>query len=65
VDKHRTGQPQTEVTFKNWNLAPQTSDATFTPNMPAEYEGIAILQRAAAVKGATASPAPEPAPPVK
>jgi hypothetical protein len=65
VDKHRTGQPLTEVTFKNWNLAPQTSDATFTPRVPAEYEGIAILQRAAAVKGATASPAPDPAPPAK
>jgi hypothetical protein len=65
VDKHRTGQPLTEVTFKNWNLAPQTSDATFTPNVPAEYEGIAILQRAAAVKGAAASPAPDPTPPVK
>ena len=59
MDKHRTGQPLTDVTFTNWNLAPQTSDATFTPNVPAEYEGIAILQRAAAVKGAAApSPAP-------
>jgi len=65
VDKHRTGQPLTQVTFTNWNLAPQTSDATFTPNVPAEYEGIAILQRAAAVKSAAASPAPDPGPPVK
>ena len=66
VGKHRTGQPVTEVTFKNWNLAPQTSDATFTPSVPAEYEGIAILQRAAAVKTASASTtAPEPGSPAK
>ena len=66
VGKHRTGQPVTEVTFKNWNLAPQTSDATFTPSVPAEYEGIAILQRAAAVKSASASTtAPEPGAPAK
>ena len=66
VGKHRTGQPVTEVTFKNWNLAPQTSDATFTPSVPAEYEGIAIVQRAAAVKTASASTtAPEPGAPAK
>lgn len=66
VGKHRTGEPVTEVTFKNWNLAPQTSDATFTPSVPAEYEGIAILQRAAAVKTASASTtAPEPGSPAK
>ena len=44
------GQPLTDVTFTEWNLAPQTGDAEFTPNVPADYEGIAILQRAAAVK---------------
>ena len=33
-----------------WNLAPQITDATFAPSVPADYEGIAILQRAAAVK---------------
>jgi hypothetical protein len=62
VDKHRTGQPVTDVTFTRWNLSPQTSDATFTPNVPAEYEGIAILQRVAAVKAATATPATESGP---
>jgi len=43
------------VTFNEWNLAAQTSDATFKPKLPADYEGIAILQRAAAVKH-TATP---------
>ena len=65
VDKHRTGQPVTDVTFTGWNLSPQTTDATFTPKVPAEYEGIAILQRVAAIKAATASTAPQPDPAVK
>ena len=50
VSKARTGQPVIDVTFTAWNLAPQVDDATFTPKVPAEYEGIALLQRAAAVK---------------
>ncbi len=65
VNKHRTGQPLTDVTFTAWNFAPQASDATFTPSVPAEYEGIAILQRAAAVKSASAAPAPQPDAPAK
>jgi hypothetical protein len=65
VNTKRTGQPLTDVTFTTWNFAPQTSDATFTPSMPAEYEGIAMLQRVAAVKSAGAAPAPEPDAPAK
>ena len=56
AQKRRTGQPMIDVTFNEWNLAPQTSDATFVPKLPADYEGIAIVQRAAAVKN-TAGPA--------
>jgi len=56
VQKRRTGQPVIDLTFNEWNLAPQTSDATFKPKVPADYEGIAIVQRAAAVKN-TAAPA--------
>ena len=56
VQKRRTGQPVIDVTFNDWNLAPQTSDATFVPKLPADYEGIAVVQRAAAVKN-TAVPA--------
>ena len=63
VQKGRTGKPMTDVTFASWSLAPEVSDATFTPNLPADYEGIAILQRAAAVKSTLpAQPAAEPAP---
>jgi hypothetical protein len=65
VAKYRTGQPSTDVTFTSWNFAPRTSDATFTPSVPADYEGIAILQRAAAVKAANATPSQAPDAPVK
>jgi hypothetical protein len=37
---------KTEITFTNWNLAPQIADNRFTPTVPADYEGIAMLQRA-------------------
>jgi len=50
VQKKRTGQPVADVTFNRWNFAPEISNASFTPKLPADYEGIAVLQRAAAVK---------------
>jgi hypothetical protein len=58
VQKSRAGRPVIDVTFTKWDLAPQTSDETFTPKVPADYEGIAVLQRTAAVKqAATSAPA--------
>ena len=64
VQKRRTVEPVTDVTFTEWNLAPSITDATFVPKVPAEYEGIAVVQRAAAIKHATATnPAPDPAAP--
>jgi len=63
VQKARTGQPVIDLTFTAWDLAPQISDATFVPKVPADYEGIAILQRAAAVKNAAAATPAEPAAP--
>ena len=57
VQKRRTGQPIVDVTFTVWNLTPQVTDATFVPKVPPEYEGIAVVQRAAAIKNA---PPPEP-----
>ena len=64
VQTHRTGQPVTDVTFKEWNLTPSITDATFVPKVPADYEGIAVVQRAAAVKHmAAADPPPDPAAP--
>jgi hypothetical protein len=52
LQKGRTGQPMVDVTFTEWNFAPQITDATFVPKVPADYEGIAVIQRAAAVKKA-------------
>jgi hypothetical protein len=34
------------ATYSNWNLAAQTADNRFTPAVPADYEGIAMIQRA-------------------
>ena len=63
VQKARRGEPVTDVTFSDWNLAPSVTDATFVPHVPAEYEGIAILQRAAAIKHTAPAGVPQgPAP---
>lgn len=58
VQKGRTGQPAIDVTFTQWDLAPSLPDEAFKPQVPADYEGIAVLQRAAAIRStATADPA--------
>src|SRR5688572_3885877 len=41
VQKRRRGQPEVDLTFTAWNLAPQVTTATFVPKLPADYEGIA------------------------
>jgi hypothetical protein len=43
-----------EVTFKEWNFAPQISAERFTPTVPPDYEGIAIVQRARVLKNVAA-----------
>jgi hypothetical protein len=63
VQKRRTGQPVVDVTFNTWDVAPQITDATFVPKVPADYEGIAVVQRAAAVKNSAAAGSTEPAAP--
>jgi len=64
VQKARTGEPATDVTFAEWKLGPTITDADFVPKLPAEYEGIAILQRAAAIRHtAPADPPAAPAAP--
>jgi hypothetical protein len=47
--KARRGQPKTEILFKDWNLSPQVTDATFVAKVPDDYEGIPVIQRASAV----------------
>jgi hypothetical protein len=62
VQKTRTGQPVIDVTFNAWNLSPQITDATFRPAVPADYEGVAVVQRAAAIKNAGSAAPTAPAP---
>jgi hypothetical protein len=50
IQKARKEKPVADIVFTSWDLAPQFADATFVPNVPAEYEGIAMLQQSAAVK---------------
>lgn len=38
------------MTFKNWNLAPQIASDRFDPTVPADYEGVAVIQRARVLK---------------
>jgi hypothetical protein len=47
TEKKQKGSPVIDVTFSNWNLAASAPDDTFKPKVPQDYEGIAILQRAA------------------
>jgi hypothetical protein len=63
VQKRRTGQPVTDVTFTEWNLAAPVTDAMFVPHVPADYEGIAAVQRAAAIKHTPLADLPGGAPP--
>ena len=65
VQKSRRGEPAVDLTFTSWDLAAKVTDATFVPKVPADYEGIAIIQRAAAVKAAAAAPAADPTAPAK
>ena len=65
VQKSRSGTPAVDVTFTAWNFAPQKDDEAFVPKVPADYEGIAVLQRSAAVKGNVASADPAESAPRK
>ena len=60
VQKKRRGQPEVDLTFTAWNLAPQVTAAAFVQKLPADYEGIAIVQRAAAIRNAAAAKPAEP-----
>jgi hypothetical protein len=35
-----------DLTFKNWNFTAQIAGDRFDPTVPADYEGVAIIQRA-------------------
>ena len=55
-----------DLKFSDWNLSPTLGDERFKPSVPADYEGIAILQRARVLKNIPAEEAaPAAAAPVK
>ena len=53
-----------DLAYSNWNLAPTIADGQFDAKVPADFEGIAILQRARVLRNIpedTAAPAASPA----
>jgi hypothetical protein len=56
---------QIDMAFSDWNFAPTIADDRFTPKVPADYEGIAMVQRARVLRNIpddAAAPAPAAAP---
>jgi hypothetical protein len=49
-----------DTTFRGWDLAPTLPDDQFKPSVPADYEGVAILQRAAVLRSAAAEGGGQP-----
>jgi hypothetical protein len=47
-----------DVTFRNWNLTPSIPGDRFNPKVPQDYEGIAVVQRAAVLQNVPDVPAP-------
>jgi hypothetical protein len=47
-----------DVTFSDWNLAPSIDAARFHATVPADYEGIAMIQRAAILRNNPEEPVP-------
>jgi len=58
VQTGKKGQPATDTHFTAWDLQPAVDEAAFDPKVPADYEGIALIQRASAV---ITKPEPPPA----
>jgi hypothetical protein len=56
--KSRRGQPTATVRFREWNLSASVTDETFARKIPADFEGIAIIQRASRVLGSQPSANP-------
>jgi hypothetical protein len=59
--KGRRGSPRRTYEFTNWVLNGEIPEATFAANVPQDYEGIPVIQRASAVLPADAQPTAEPA----
>lgn len=61
--KGRQGSPRRAYEFRDWTLGGEIPDATFVANVPEDFEGIPVIQRASAVLPADAKPSAEPAKP--
>lgn len=60
--KGTPGKPISRVTFRDWNLAPEITAKTFTPDVPANYQRLRILRHATVEDtSVTARPASAPA----
>lgn len=55
---NRPGHATRTMSFSNWMLTRQDSDDLFTPRVPDDYEGIAILQQAAVGREPATSASP-------
>ena len=42
--KGEPGQPRSEVVYRDWNLSPTVTDATFAPQVPEGYTRIKMLR---------------------
>jgi hypothetical protein len=51
-----------DVTFSSWNFSPEAPDKVFDASVPADYEGIAMIQRASVLANSPDAPSPEPPP---
>jgi len=54
-----------DTTFTDWNLAPQVAGDRFSPAVPADYEGIAMVQRARVLRNMAKEEGAAPPPAVK
>jgi len=46
---YKTNKRTATVLFKDWNLSPKVNEEMFESRIPDDYEGVAMIQRAAAV----------------
>jgi hypothetical protein len=47
--KKNPGQPVTRAVLRDWNQAPQVTEATFTPSVPEGYERLKIMRHASVI----------------
>jgi hypothetical protein len=59
--KNEPGKPVARIVFRDWNPAPQVSDATFAANVPDGYARLKIMRHATVEAPATPEAATEPA----